>query len=191
MRRLCVYCGSSAGNDEVFIEAVSDLAGLLVAAGVSLVYGGAARGLMGRLADQVIARGGEVIGVIPVALQDKEIAHTGLTRLHVVDSMHDRKSLMAALSDGFVALPGGFGTIEELIEVLTWGQLQFHAKPCGLLNVDGYFDHLLAFFDQARDRGFLNPVHRDMLLVADTPAALLDRFEHYEPPDVQKWRDLS
>lgn len=191
MRRLCVYCGSSAGKDEVFTEAVSDLAGLLVAAGIGLVYGGAARGLMGRLADQVLAGGGEVTGVIPVALKDKEIAHTGLTRLHVVDSMHDRKSLMAALSDGFAALPGGFGTIEELIEVLTWGQLQFHAKPCGLLNVDGYFDHLLAFFDQARDRGFLNPVHRDMLLVADTPAALLDCFEHYEPPDVQKWRDLS
>ena len=124
-------------------------------------------------------------------LRDKEIAHRGLTRLHVVDSMHERKSLMVALADGFVALPGGYGTTEELIEVLTWGQLQFHSKPCGLLNVNGYFDHLLAFFDQARDRGFLKPEHRDMLLVAETPAALLDRFEHYEAPDTEKWRNTS
>ena len=188
MKRLCVYCGSSPGNDDVYSDAALALADLLVTSEIGLVYGGATKGLMGRIADHVLAQGGEVTGVIPVALREKEIAHENLTRLHVVDSMHDRKSLMAALSDGFVALPGGFGTLEELIEVLTWGQLQFHSKPCGLLNVDGYFDHLLAFFDEARDRGFLSPEHRDMLLVADTPASLLAQYEQYAPPDVQKWR---
>jgi len=188
MQRLCVYCGSSTGNEDVFIEAARELASLLVSSGTGLVYGGATKGLMGTIADHVLAGGGEVTGVIPVALRDKEIAHEGLTHLHVVDSMHERKSLMAALSDGFVALPGGFGTVEELIEVLTWGQLRFHSKPCGLLNVAGYFDHLLAFFDQARDRGFLNPAHRDMLLVAETPAELLHLYDQYSPPDVQKWQ---
>jgi len=143
---------------------------------------------MGAIADSVLAAGGRVTGVIPAALRDKEIAHQGLSELHVVDSMHERKSLMAVLSDGFVAMPGGFGTVEELIEVLTWGQLQFHAKPCGLLNVDGYFDHLLRFFDHARDKGFLKSIHRDMLLVAETPADLLDRFERYSPPVAEKWR---
>ena len=191
MNRLCVYCGSSPGNDDVYAEASLALADLLTDSGIGLVYGGATKGLMGRIANHVLERGGEVTGVIPVALRDKEIAHEGLTRLHVVDSMHERKSLMAALSDGFVALPGGFGTIEELIEALTWGQLQFHSKPCGLLNVNGYFDHLLAFFDEARDRGFLKQQHRDMLLVADTPALLLQKLEQYAPPGIGKWQELS
>jgi uncharacterized protein (TIGR00730 family) len=187
MNRLCVYCGSSPGVGESYIQAAKSLAALLVSAGIGLVYGGACKGLMGVMADTMLAGGGEVRGVIPRALEGKEVAHTGLTRLHVVESMHERKSLMAVLADGFVALPGGFGTLEEIIEVLTWGQLQFHSKPCGLLNVDGYFDDLLAFFDHAEQRGFLRPQHRGMLLVADTPAELLDRFEHYEPPDVDKW----
>ncbi|MDP6993100.1 MAG: TIGR00730 family Rossman fold protein [Woeseiaceae bacterium] len=187
MNRLCVYCGSSLGVNDAFITAAEELGALLAASNIGLVYGGATKGLMGRIADTVLGAGGQVTGVIPAALHDKEIAHEGLTKLHVVDSMHERKSLMAVLSDGFVALPGGFGTVEELIEVLTWGQLQFHSKPCGVLNVDGYFNPLLTFFDNARDKGFLKSVHRDMLLVADTPADLLNQFEHYSPPADEKW----
>jgi len=187
MNRICVYCGSSAGVDKQYVDAARELATLLVSANIDLVYGGATKGLMGVIADTVLQKGGRVRGVIPKALQEKEIAHEQLTELHVVDSMHDRKSLMAILSDGFVAMPGGFGTLEEIIEVLTWGQLQFHEKPCGLLNIDGYFDHLLAFFDHATKSGFLQQQHREMLLVADTPAELLDLFEHYEPPDTHKW----
>jgi len=188
MNRLCVYCGSSTGTGATYADAAVELGTLLAAADIGLVYGGATKGLMGIIADAVLERDGRVTGVIPNALHDKELAHTGLTELHVVDSMHERKSLMAVLADGFIAMPGGFGTIEELIEVLTWGQLQFHSKPCGLLNVAGYFDHLLTFLDKARDDGFLKPAHRDMLLVADTPAALLNQFEHYSPPDAEKWR---
>ena len=187
MNRLCVYCGSSSGADAVYAAAARDLASLLVAADIELVYGGGARGLMGILADAVLAGGGRVSGVIPRALHDREVAHEGLTELHVVDSMHERKSLMAVLSDGFVALPGGFGTLEEVIEVLTWGQLRFHEKPCGLLNVCGYFDSLVAYFEHAQRQGFLRPQHRAMLMVANTPAELLDRFEHYRPPVVEKW----
>ncbi len=188
MNRLCVYCGSSLGANDAFIAAAEELGALLAASNIGLVYGGATKGLMGRIADTVLNAGGQVTGVIPAALRDKAIAHEGLTKLHVVDSMHERKSLMAVLSDGFVALPGGFGTVEELIEVLTWGQLQFHSKPCGVLNVDGYFNPLLSFFDNARDKGFLKSVHRDMLLVVDTPADLLNQFEHYSPPADEKWR---
>lgn len=187
MDRICVYCGSSSGISEAYADAARSLADLLVAEGIGLVYGGAAKGLMGILADRVLAGGGDVHGVIPKALEGKEIAHEGLTKLHIVDSMHERKSLMALLSDGFMALPGGYGTIEEIIEVLTWGQLQFHAKPCGLLNVDGYFDHLLAFFDHSQKHGFLKPLHRQMLLVADSPALLLERFGRYQPPAGDKW----
>ena len=187
MNRLCVYCGSSSGADAGYAAAARDLASLLVAADIELVYGGGARGLMGILADAVLAGGGRVSGVIPRALHDREVAHEGLTELHVVDSMHERKSLMAVLSDGFVALPGGFGTLEEVIEVLTWGQLRFHEKPCGLLNVRGYFDSLVAYFDHAQRQGFLRPQHRAILMVANTPAELLDRFEHYRPPVVEKW----
>ena len=189
MNRICIYCGSSLGAGDVYIEAAKDLAGLLVSSHIGLVYGGATGGLMGVLADAVLDAGGHVSGVIPQALRDKEIAHQGLTELHVVKSMHERKSLMAVLADGFVAMPGGFGTLEEIVEVLTWGQLQFHSKPCGLLNVAGFFDDFLAFLDHAQDRGFLRPQHRDMLLVADTPAELLDRFEHYEAPMIGKWSE--
>lgn len=187
MNRLCVYCGSSAGSGDTYIEAAKEFAQLLVASNTELVYGGASMGLMGVLADTVLECGGKVSGVIPQSLRDKEIAHDGLTELHVVKSMHERKSLMAVLSDGFVAMPGGFGTLEEIIEVLTWGQLQFHAKPCGLLNIDGFFDHLLAYFDHAMQDGFLRAEHGQMLLVASTPAELLDLFDHYEPPTIKKW----
>ena len=188
MNRLCVYCGSSAGTGDIYIAAARELGELLLEQEIDLVYGGSNLGIMGAIADTVLEGGGNVTGIIPHALHGKEIAHTGLTELHVVDSMHERKSLMAVLSDGFIALPGGFGTLEEIIEVITWGQLGFHDKPCGLLNVNGYFDHLLAFLDHSHAEGFLHPQHRSMLLVADTPAGLLKQFEDYVPPTVEKWR---
>jgi uncharacterized protein (TIGR00730 family) len=187
MNRLCVYCGSSPGMGDTYIKAAKEFAELLVACGTDLVYGGASKGIMGVLADSVLEGGGKVTGVIPQSLHDKEVAHGGLTELHVVGSMHERKSLMAVLSDGFVAMPGGFGTLEEIVEVLTWGQLRFHDKPCGLLNIDGFFDHLLAYLDRATREGFVRAEHRQMLLVADTPAELLDLFDHYEPPTIRKW----
>ena len=154
---------------------------------IELVYGGASVGTMGTIADTVLELGGQVHGVIPKLLYEKELAHEGLTQLHVVNSMHDRKTMMAALSDGFVAMPGGFGTLEEIIEIVTWGQLKFHDKPCGLLNVNGYFDHLLAYLDHARHQGFLKPQNRRMLLSDDDPASLVRQFERYEAPKVEKW----
>ncbi len=144
-------------------------------------------GIMGVIADAVLKLGGRAHGVIPKFLEEKEIAHAGLTRLHVVASMHERKSMMATLSDGFVALPGGFGTLEEIIEILTWGQLQFHDKPCGVLNVNGYFDHLLAYLDHAQQEGFLRPENRQMLLQDNEPAGLIQQFERYTAPQVEKW----
>lgn len=187
MKRLCVYCGSSPGSGNSYINAAKEFAQLLVVSGIDLVYGGSHRGIMGVLADAVLEGGGKVSGVIPQSLCGKEVVHEGLTELHIVSSMHERKSLMAMLSDGFVAMPGGYGTLEEIVEVLTWGQLQFHEKPCGLLNVGGYFDHLLAYFEHAASEGFLRTEHQQMLMVARTPAELLDQFEHYEPPTSKKW----
>lgn len=188
MNRLCVYCGSSTGTGDAYVAAARELGELLLRQEIGLVYGGSNLGIMGTIADTVLAGGGNVTGIIPHALHGKEIAHTGLTELHVVDSMHERKSLMAVLSDGFIAMPGGFGTLEEIIEVITWGQLGFHDKPCGLLNVGGYFNHLLAFLDHTQAEGFLHVQHRSMLLVANTPAELLTRFADYAPPKVEKWR---
>lgn len=188
MNRLCVYCGSSPGTGDRYITAARAFGNLLVQQDIGLVYGGAKTGIMGEIADTVLEGGGSVTGVIPHALHGKEVAHPGLTELHVVDSMHERKSLMAVLSDGFVALPGGYGTLEEIIEVITWGQLGFHDKPCGILNIAGYFDHLLAFLDHSEAEGFLRAQHRSMLLVADTPLGLLERFSNYAPPSVEKWR---
>jgi uncharacterized protein (TIGR00730 family) len=183
-----VYCGSSTGNKPVFADAARQFGELLVASRIELVYGGSSTGIMGILANAVLAAGGKVIGVIPQALVEKEVGHDGLSELHVVDSMHERKSMMVKLSDGFVALPGGFGTLEEIIEVLTWGQLRFHAKPCGLLNVSGYFDDLLQYLDRAMASGFIRPQHRAMLLIADKPATLLKQFANYVPPSAEKWR---
>ena len=144
---------------------------------------------MGLLADAVLDLGGVVHGVIPSSLHDKEVAHTGLNELHIVSSMHERKAMMAELSDAFIALPGGFGTLEELIEILTWGQLRFHDKPCGVLNVQGYFDKLLGYLDHAQQEGFLRPENRAMLLCDDDPEDLIRQFERYEPPTVDKWID--
>ena len=188
MNRLCVYCGSSPGTGDTYVSAAKAFGSLLVQQEIGLVYGGASVGIMGVIADTVLEGGGNVTGVIPHALHGKEIAHTGLTELHVVDSMHERKSLMAVLSDGFVAMPGGFGTLEEIIEVITWGQLGFHDKPCGMLNIEGYFDHLLAYLDHCEAEGFLRARHRSMLLVANTPLELLEQFSNYMPPSVEKWR---
>jgi uncharacterized protein (TIGR00730 family) len=187
LRRVCVYCGSNPGIDERYAEATVALAQAIVAEGWGLVYGGASVGLMGVVADTVLAADGEAIGIIPQDLVDREIAHTGLTRLHVVDTMTERKTLMADLSDAFVALPGGYGTLDELFEVLTWSQLGIHAKPAGLLDVAGYWDGLTGFLDHAVVEGFLRPAHRSMLLVDDEPTRLLHRLADWTPPTVTKW----
>ncbi|MBU3737134.1 MAG: TIGR00730 family Rossman fold protein [Methylobacterium sp.] len=187
LRSLCVYCGSSPGNDPRFVEAARALGALLAAQGIRLVYGGARIGVMGAVADAALAAGGAVVGVIPHALTDKEVAHDGLTEMHVVDSMHQRKAMMADLSDGFIALPGGIGTFEELFEIWTWGQLGIHAKPCGLLNVAGYYDLLVAVLDGAADAGFIRPRHRGMLLTADSAEALLGAMRNYQPPATRRW----
>ena len=182
-----MYCGSNSGAEPKYAEAARELADVLIRHDLDLVYGGSDKGLMGVVADAVLEQGGEVHGVIPKMLCDKEIAHQGLTQLHVVASMHDRKSMMAALSDGFIALPGGFGTLEEIIEIVTWGQLRFHDKPCGLFNVDGYFDHLLAYLDHAQTEGFLRPENRQMILCDETADGLIREFEQYVAPRVDKW----
>lgn len=187
MQRVCVFLGANPGLDPAYAEAARAMARELVARNLGLVYGGSAVGLMKVLADAVMAAGGEVVGVIPQALYDKEIGHTGITRLEVVSSMHERKARMAELSDGFAALPGGIGTLEEIFEVFTWGQLGFHAKPCGLLDVKGYYTGLCSFLDHVRDQGFLKNDHRGMLLCDPDPSALLGRMERFEPPRVAKW----
>jgi len=187
MRRLCVYCGSSPGRNPAYGGAGRILGKALVERGIGLVYGGAAVGVMGQVADAVLEAGGEAIGVIPKALAIKEVAHPALTEQHVVSSMHERKAMMAELSDGFVALPGGWGTFEEIFEILTWAQLGFHAKPCGLLNVAGYYDHLHAFLDHAVEEQFVRPQYRPMVIVESDPETLLDRYAAYDPPKVRKW----
>jgi uncharacterized protein (TIGR00730 family) len=191
MPRICVFTGSSEGRRAGYRTAAVALGQTLVARGCGLVYGGARVGLMGAIADAVLEAGGQVIGVIPEALVAREVAHTGLSDLRVVSSMHERKALMADLSDGFIAMPGGWGTLEELFEVLTWGQLGLHRKPCGLLNVDGYFDPLLAFLQHAVDEQFVRAEFGPLLPVAGSPDALLDLFAAFEPPSVRKWIDRS
>jgi uncharacterized protein (TIGR00730 family) len=191
VRRVCVYAGSNPGNDLIYAQAARELADLLAEHGIGLVYGGGRVGLMGVLADTALAAGGEVIGVMPQALVDREIAHEGLTELRVVASMHERKALMAELSDAFVAVPGGIGTLEELIEIYTWSQLGIHAKPCGVLNVAGYYDHLAAFLDHAVAAGFLKAEHRAVLSVASEPGELLERLAAYVPRTVAKWTELE
>ena len=185
---LCVFCGSRSGAAPVFGEAARSLGTLLAEQGITVVYGGARIGLMGAVADSALAAGGRVIGVIPEAIAAIEIAHEGLTELHRVGSMHERKALMAELSDGFVALPGGLGTLEELFEVWTWAQLAIHAKPIGLLNVEGFYDSLLAFVAQQEQAGFVNAQHRALLQAAPEPAALLERLAATPPPTV-RFRD--
>jgi len=189
MKRVCVFCGSSPGNDPVYLASAKEVGRALARRGLGLVYGGGSVGLMGALADAALEAGGEVVGVIPKALQLRELAHAGLTSLHVVSSMHERKAKMAELAHAFMALPGGMGTLEEFAEVLTWAQLGLHARPCGLLDVGGYYRPLISFFDRAVEQGFVREEHRKLVLVADRPDALLDQFLAWKPPAVEKWID--
>lgn len=191
MKNLCVYCGSSSGRRTEYIESAHGLAKELTKRGMGLVYGGASVGIMGEIADAVLSGGGEVIGVIPQALVDKEVSHSSLTELKIVNSMHERKAVMADLSDGFIALPGGLGTLEELFEVLTWAQLGFHTKPCGLLNVGSYYEKLCSFLDHAVEEQFIKTSHRDMLLIEERPEKLLALMEAYQPPLVERWIDRN
>jgi hypothetical protein len=187
MQHVCVFCGSSPGNRPVYLDAAYQTGMALVQREIGLVYGGAQIGLMGRIANTVLEQDGKVIGVMPEHLSIKEVIHPRLTDLRIVDSMHTRKALMAELSDAFIALPGGLGTFEELCEILTWGQLGLHRKPCGLLNVAGFYDPLLALFDHAVAEGFLRPAHRNLVQVATTPEDLLDTLASYVAPSLPKW----
>ncbi|WP_305906745.1 TIGR00730 family Rossman fold protein [Methylomarinum sp. Ch1-1] len=187
IKSLCVYCGSSPGRLDAYAESARILAEALVRRNIRLVYGGASIGVMGEVADHVLQLGGEVVGVIPKALAHKEVAHNKLTELHVTKSMHERKTMMAELSDGFIALPGGIGTLEELFEIWTWAQLGFHAKPCGLLNVEGYYDSLIRFLDHVQAEQFVKPHQRAMLIVENEADVLLDRYARHQAPAVPHW----
>ena len=187
MQRICVYCGSSSGKSSAYTAAAKQLGAELAKRNLALVYGGASIGIMGVIADAVMAHGGEVIGVIPQVLVEKEVSHAHLTELKIVNSMHERKALMAELADGFIALPGGLGTLEELFEILTWAQLGLHQKPCALLNVNHYYDALIAFLDHAVDEQFVSPKHRALLLLEESPNAIIDRLVGYRAPVLEHW----
>ena len=187
LESVCVFCGTSSGNRPAYADAARSLGTLLATRGTQLVYGGADIGLMGIIADAALAAGGEVIGVIPEALADREGTHAGLTARHVVSTMHERKQLMHDLSGGFIALPGGLGTLDEFFEMLTWGQLGMHAKPCGILDVDGYYAPMLALLDRAVVDGLLKAENRAMLIYETDALRLLDRMAAYEAPAVTKW----
>jgi uncharacterized protein (TIGR00730 family) len=187
MKRLCVFCGSSHGNSPAFEAAARELGEALAARGIELVYGGSHVGLMGVVADAVLARGGKVIGVLPRFMADKELAHPKLTQLHLVDTMHERKQCMAELAEGFVALPGGFGTFEEIFEALTWGQLHLHAYPCAFLNVNGYYDPLIEFLRNSVANGFVRKEQFDSLIFARSADELFDRFAAFRPEKSGKW----
>ena len=192
MKRICVFCGSGMGARPAYAEAARAMAGELIRRRLGVVYGGGGIGLMGVLADAMLEQGGEVIGVIPRPLASRELAHTGLTEMRVVESMHERKALMASLADGFVAMPGGLGTFEETLEILTWSQLGIHRKPIGLLNVEGYYDGLLAMLAHAITEGFVPDEHRTLSISASTPARLLDLMESWRPPDFPgRWLNLA
>ena len=191
MHRICVFCGSSSGSQPEYRACAVELATELTRRRIGLVYGGGNVGLMGAIADAILKAGGEAIGVIPEHLMTREIGHKQLTKLHIVHSMHERKALMADLSDAFIALPGGFGTLEEFFEVLTWSQLGLHTKPCGIVNVLGYYTPLLKMLDHAVDQRFLKPQNRALVLARDTPAELLEAFEEYRPVHVEKWLDRT
>lgn len=187
MKSVCVYCGSNSGARPVYLDAAQALGRCIAKRGLTLVYGGATVGLMGAVANAALEAGGSVIGVMPHALIAKEISHPGLSELIEVATMHERKAVFADLADGFIALPGGAGTLDETFEVWTWAQLGEHDNPIGLLNVAGYYDRLLSFFDHQANERFMRQEHRDMIIVEDDPAHLLDRFEAYTPPVVEKW----
>jgi uncharacterized protein (TIGR00730 family) len=190
MKRICVFCGSSVGVRPAYQQAAQRLGELLADRGIGLVFGGGCIGLMGAIADAALSKGGEVIGVIPQSLVRREIGHPGVTKLHVVETMHQRKALMADLSDAFIALPGGYGTLEEICEAITWSQLGIQQKPCGLLNIEGYWDGLMALLDHAVNEGFVRKENSQLVLVAKTPERLLERLQDWEPPShIEKWLD--
>jgi uncharacterized protein (TIGR00730 family) len=191
MKSVCVYCGASTGADPVYAEAARELAAQLVERGITLVYGGGGIGLMGIIADEVLRLNGQVIGVIPQALFDQEVGHIGLSQLHIVRNMHERKAMMAELSEGFIAMPGGFGTLEELFEVLTWSQLGLHAKPIGLLNVNGFHDGLIRFVEHLVAQQFLKPEHAGLLLYASNATSLLDHLQSFKPAYRSKTLDQA
>jgi uncharacterized protein (TIGR00730 family) len=191
MQRVCVYCGSSPGNRREYTTAARGVGRLLLERRLGLVYGGASVGLMGVIADTMLAGGGEVIGVIPAALRKREVAHDGLSMLHLVETMHQRKAMMEKLSDAFIALPGGFGTLDELFEILTWAQLGMHQKPIGLLNIEGYFDGLIGYLEHCTGQGFVRAEQLSAVLVDNDPARLLDRFENYQPMPGKRWLERS
>ncbi|MCP4752953.1 MAG: TIGR00730 family Rossman fold protein [Proteobacteria bacterium] len=186
MKKICVFCGSSPGTKPEYSAAAVELGATLAGNDIGLVYGGGNVGMMGLIANAVLEKGGNVVGVVPRFLADKEVAMTELADLRIVDSMHERKALMADLSDAFIALPGGLGTLEEFIEVLTWAQLGIHQKPCGVLNICGYFDTLLSFLDHMVEQKFVEKEHRQMVLVDDNPDPLLEKLESFVPPNKDK-----
>lgn len=187
IKRVCVFCGSSKGFRPAYVKAAHDMGKALVRRGTGLVFGGGRMGLMGELADTAMAGGGEVFGVIPQALVVREVAHREITELVIVRSMHERKAKMMDLSDAFIAMPGGYGTFEEFCEVITWAQLGLHQKPCGLLNVEGYYDSLLNLFNRGVDDGLIHPTTRELVVEAADPDVLLDKLAYYKPPIVEKW----
>jgi uncharacterized protein (TIGR00730 family) len=189
MKRICVFCGSNNGLNPSFLETSEKVGKFLAGQKIELVYGGGRVGLMGKIADTVLANGGKVIGAIPESLANKEIAHQGLTELHIVQTMHERKALMAELSDGFIALPGGFGTFEEFFEIVTWAQLGIHQKPCALLNVNGFYDHLIAMIDGTTSENFIREEHRGIVLIENEIERLFDLMKNYRPPAIEKWID--
>jgi uncharacterized protein (TIGR00730 family) len=188
LKNICVYCGSSSGNNPVYVKGAENLGKALAGSGIGLVYGGGKRGLMGAIADSALNAGGKVTGVIPQGLLDLELGHTGLTKLHIVKNMHERKALMAELSDAFIAMPGGLGTYEELFEVLSWSQLGLHKKPCGLLNINGFYNSMLQFLDKATEEGFIMAGHRAMLLSDADPDKLIDKLAEFQYPEIVKWK---
>ena len=191
MARICVFCGSSLGAKEIYVQVAQQLGVLMVQQGLGLVYGGASVGIMGEIANTVLKEGGEVVGVIPQFMVDKEVAHQRLTDLRIVNSMHERKALMANLADGFIALPGGLGTLEEFCEILTWAQLDIHNKPCGLLNIGQYYDGLIAFIDHSVTEGFIKPADRKRILIDEVPENLLEKMANYQADPTDKWLGIN
>ncbi|MCG8407344.1 MAG: TIGR00730 family Rossman fold protein [Phycisphaerales bacterium] len=191
LSRLCVFCGSNSGANAIYRTVAVEFGEMLAREGITLVYGGGNVGLMGIIADAVLHHDGRVIGVIPHGLARKEVVHTGLTELHRVDTMHQRKAMMADLADGFVALPGGLGTLDEMFEILTWAQIGIHSKPCAFLNIDGYYDKLFSFLDELVEQQFVKPEHRALALVTDDHREVLQRLRQYEPPHTEKWFNID
>ncbi|MCD9188106.1 MAG: TIGR00730 family Rossman fold protein [Pyrinomonadaceae bacterium] len=187
MKRICVFCGSNPGIDPIYPETAEKVGKFLVSENIELVYGGGRVGLMGKIADTVMQNGGKVIGVIPHDLSEKEVAHQNLTELHIVDSMHERKAMMAELADGFIALPGGVGTFEEFCEIVTWAQLGIHTKPCALMNVGGFYDPFIAMLDHSMNQGFIRPEHRALVLVESEIGKLFQLMKAFRPPIIEKW----